>query len=210
MPPTWTRADFAEKFDVSRETIQRLDEFELLLRKWNPAINLVARSTLDDIWRRHIADSAQIWQYAQPGFDHWVDFGTGGGFPGLVVAILAAEHHPHGRVTMVESDQRKATFLRIVAAQLKLSANIFTERAEELQPQSADIVSARAVAPLKLLLKYAHRHLKPSGRALFMKGKSFRSEVAEALESWAFQSDEYTSTTDGSAVVLSLGDIRRV
>lgn len=210
MPSTWTSADFLEEFNVSRETMQRLDEFEMLLRKWNPTINLVARSTIDDIWRRHFADSAQIYRLAPPGFDHWVDFGTGGGFPGLVIAILAAESHAGGNITMVESDLRKATFLRIVATQLKLSARIISERAEDLPPLGADIISARAVAPLNLLLKYAHRHLKPSGRALFLKGKSFRPEVAEALESWAFQSDEYVSITDGSAVVLSLREIRRV
>ena len=110
----------------------------------------------------------------------------------------------------MESNLRKAMFLRTIARELDLPVQVFADRIEDLDSLNADIISARAVAPLKLLLKYSEPHLNPSGRVLFHKGAAFRRELSEALESWTFQSDEYTSITDGAAVVLSLGDIRRV
>ena len=204
------RQAFCETFNVSRETLARLDAFESLLRRWSKTINLISRPTLDDLWRRHIIDSAQIYDLAGDNGGHWVDIGTGGGFPGIVVAAMAAEKHPNRRFSLVESNLRKAAFLRTVARELNLSVNIIADRIENIGSLDADIISARAIAPLKLLLKYATLHLKPSGLALFLKGASFRQELTEALESWTFQSDEYTSITDGAAVVLSLGDIRRV
>ena len=204
------RQAFCESFNVSRETLARLDAFESLLRQWTKTINLVSRQSLDDLWHRHFIDSAQIYDLAGTGVDHWVDIGTGGGFPGIVVATMAAEKHPNRRFSLVESNLRKAAFLRTVARELKLSVKIIANRIENIDPLDADIISARATAPLKLLLKYAAQHLRPSGRALFLKGASFRRELWEALESWTFKSDEYTSITDGAAVVLSLGDIRRV
>ena len=204
------RQEFCEIFDVSRETLARLDRFEGLLRQWTRTINLMSRSALTELWHRHIADSAQIYELAGDRVGHWVDIGTGGGFPGIVVAILALEKHPDRRFSLIESNLRKAMFLRTIAREFDLRVQVFADRIEDLDKLNADIISARAVAPLKLLLKYAEPHLNPSGRVLFHKGASFRQELSEALESWTFQSDEYTSITDGAAVVLSLGDIRRV
>ncbi len=204
------RQAFCDIFIVSRETLARLDTYNILLRKWTPTINLMSRSALNDLWWRNIIDSAQIYDLAGNCGEHWVDIGSGGGFPGIVVAILAAEKHPDRRFTLIESNLRKATFLRTVARELDLPVNIIADRIENLDPLQADIISARALAPLKLLLKYAESHLNPSGQALFHKGASFRRELSEALESWTFQSNEYTSITDGAAVVLSLGDIKRV
>ena len=204
------RHRFCEIFDVSRETFARLDRFEQLLRQWTQTINLVSQASLSELWDRHIIDSAQIYEIAGDHVGHWVDIGTGGGFPGLVVAILALEKHSDRRFSFVESNLRKAAFLRTMAREFDLPVQVFADRIEDLDQLNADVISARAVAPLKLLLKYAERHLKPSGRALFHKGAAFREELSEALESWTFQSDEYTSITDGTAVVLSLGDIRRV
>ena len=204
------RRAFCEIFDVSRETLARLDRFELLLRRWTRTTNLVSRSAVTELWHRHIIDSAQIYELAGDRAGHWVDIGSGGGFPGIVVAALALEKHPDRRFSLVESNLRKAMFLRTIARELDLPVQVFADRIEDLDSLNADIISARAVAPLKLLLKYSEPHLNPSGRVLFHKGAAFRRELSEALESWTFQSDEYTSITDGAAVVLSLGDIRRV
>lgn len=201
---------FLRAVDVSRETLERLAAYEHLLKKWNPSINLVAKSTLPTIWRRHFLDSAQLFALARHHEGHWADLGAGGGFPGLVIAIMAMERAPGLRVTCVESDQRKAAFLRTVVRELGLPARVLAERAEEAAPLQADVLSARALAPLARLLPLAERHLKPGGQALFPKGESFRDELSEALETWSFQSEEYPSITDGSAVILSLGDIRRV
>jgi 16S rRNA (guanine527-N7)-methyltransferase len=203
-------ARFQRDYDVSRETIERLQVYADLIGKWNRHINLVSRASLPMLWTRHFRDSAQLLDHCPKAASRWVDLGSGGGFPGAVIAILAKELKPDLSVTCVESDGRKAEFLRAVSRETNAAFDVVTERAETLVPQNADVVSARALAPLKELLGLAVRHLAPEGRALFPKGAKYREELQEALVSWAFQSDEYTSKTNGDAVILSLGDIRRV
>ena len=131
---------------VSRETLDRLEALEALLKKWNPAINLVAKSTLGSAWDRHILDSAQLYTLAPPKVAHWADLGSGGGFPGLVIAALSHELDPDRRVTLVESDRRKATFLREAARQLGLSAEIRDERIESLDEFVHLLVREKLVA----------------------------------------------------------------
>ncbi|MBD3678222.1 MAG: 16S rRNA (guanine(527)-N(7))-methyltransferase RsmG [Rhodobacteraceae bacterium] len=196
--------------DVSRETVARLETYAALLRKWNPAINLVSKSTLDDLWTRHFADSAQILSLSPVQRGHWVDMGSGGGFPGAVVAILAHELAPGLRITCIESDQRKATFLRTVARETSVDFEVISQRIEEVPPQNADIVSARALAPLPLLLEFAERHLKSGGTAVFHKGVKAVDEMAKALETWRFTSETFPSGTDPAASILKLGEIARV
>ena len=195
--------------NVSRETKARLDAYAALLTKWNPAINLVAKSTLPDLWTRHIADSAQLFDLCPPDARTWVDLGSGGGFPGMVAAILAHDIRPELRVTLVESDQRKATFLRTVARVTEVPAEIHSQRAESLPPQGADVLSARALAPLPLLLSYAFRHLGSGGVAFLPKGAQADAEIAEALASWAFQVQKTPSKTDPQAVILSIKGLTR-
>lgn len=204
------RDRFAADQDVSRETLERLDIYAGLLKKWNPSINLVAKSTLNDLWRRHFLDSAQILSISDRNKGRWADLGSGGGFPGLIVAILADEARPDIRVTCVESDLRKATFLRTVIRETGLGAEVLTDRAETLEPLEADIVSARALAPLTRLLGYAQRHLADGGEAIFLKGAGAEAELKEALETWTFGLDTYPSKTDPEATILRIGDIRRV
>ena len=202
------RAGFLAQVDVSRETLARLDCYAALLTKWNPAINLVAPSTLGQIWIRHFLDSAQLLEIAPEG-QVWLDIGTGGGFPGLIVAILAAEKRPDLRVTCIESDLRKATFLRTVVRETGIKAEVISKRIEQVEPLDADILSARALASLTQLLGFAERHLSPNGRALFLKGANHAAELQEALEMWSFRADTYPSKTSSEAVILSLGDIHR-
>jgi len=204
------RDRFLAKYNVSRETTAQLDVYAALLHKWNPAINLVSNSTLKDIWSRHFCDSAQVLNLAPDTGGSWVDIGTGGGFPGMVVALLANASDIRWKFTFVESDRRKATFLRTVSRETRTPVTVAAERAETLAPQNADVLSARALAPLSTLLGYAQRHLKPKGRALFLKGESYQKEIDQALETWSFQSQKYISSTSEKAVVLSLGDIKRV
>jgi len=201
---------FAEAFDVSRETRDRLTLYAELLTKWNPAINLVSKSTVSALWTRHFADSAQLLDLAETRRGIWADLGTGGGFPGLVIAILAAEKCPDLKVTCVESDQRKATFLRTVARETGVDATVISERIETLSPLNADVVSARALAPLPALIGYANRHLAPEGIALFLKGTGQAKEVEDALASWAFRLDTIPSRTDRESTILNLRSIRRV
>lgn len=195
--------------DVSRETEAALSAFAALVRRWNPAINLVAPSTLADLDSRHIADSAQLLPLAPPGWTHWADLGSGGGFPGLVIAILARDR-PESRVTLVESDQRKATFLRTAARELSLPVTVHTTRAEQLAPLGANVLSARALAPLAQLLPFAHRHLRPGGTALFPKGRRHAEEVAEARRTWHFDLTEHSSQTDPEGRILQIERIAHV
>jgi 16S rRNA (guanine527-N7)-methyltransferase len=196
--------------DVSRETIEALRHFEGLLRKWNPRINLVAPSTLDDLWQRHIVDSAQVFALPNPNIDHWVDLGSGGGLPGVVCAILAKQHAPNARFTLVESDKRKAAFLVVCKQELDLSLTVNAARAENLEPASADVVSARALAPLAQLLPMVVRHLRPDGVALLPKGKTYEAELEAARLGWQFEAVVHPSKTDELARILALKDIKRV
>ena len=204
------RYAFIREVSVSRETLQRLDRYAALLERWNPAINLVSKSSLSQLWVRHFLDSAQVLALAKNKRGHWVDLGAGGGFPGMVCAILAHDVAPDLRFTLVDSDARKAEFLRAVSRETSVPVNVITDRIEAIPPLNANILSARALAPLNSLLTYAERHLTVGGQALLQKGAAFREEIEEALESWAFQREEYPSSTDSTGIVLSLGDIRRV
>jgi 16S rRNA (guanine527-N7)-methyltransferase len=195
--------------DVSRETAERLEHYAALLRKWNPAINLVAPGTLDTVMTRHIADSAQVAALAPEGWGHWVDLGSGGGFPGMVVAILAAEQLGK-QVTLVESDQRKAAFLRSVARETGVAARVMASRIEALAPQEADIVSARALAPLPALIGLAAPHLRDGGCALFHKGAEWKKELEEARSQWRFEARSHKSRTHESAVILELKELAHV
>lgn len=195
---------------VSRETSERLAQYESLLRKWNPAINLVARSTLDTLWGRHFRDSVQVFDLAPESARNWADLGSGGGFPGLVVAAIAADERPSTRVTLVESDQRKAAFLATVAREIGVGVTVLSERIEAVAPLHADVLTARALAPLSRLLGFAERHLAPGGAAIFPKGAAWREEVGQALESWRFSYQNNDSVTEPGATILTIGGISRV
>lgn len=195
---------------VSRETFQALQNFEALVRRWNPAINLVSKSTLPQLWERHIADSAQIFSLCPADARVWVDLGAGGGFPGLVVAIIAQEGLPNLRVTLVESDLRKATFLRQAAKALDLAVTVRAERIEALEPMHADVLSARALAALPALIGYGALHLKPDGIGIFPKGARHQEELAQARKDWAFDVDSQPSLSDGEAAILVIRNIHRV
>lgn len=194
---------------VSRETFAALRALEALVRRWTPAINLVSKATLPDLWTRHIVDSAQIFAFRPDGARRWVDLGSGGGFPGLVVAILARELCPDLSVTLVESDLRKATFLRQAAQSLQLVVDVRSQRIESLPDLHADVLSARALAPLSDLIAYAGRLLRPGGIAIFPKGARFSEELAAARRAWVFDVDTRPSLSDAEAAILVIRNIQR-
>lgn len=193
---------------VSRETVAALRALEALVRRWNPAINLVSKTTVPDLWSRHIVDSAQIFAFCPDGARTWVDLGAGGGFPGLVVAALARELSPEMRVALVESDLRKATFLRQAARSLGLVVDVRAQRIESLANLHADVVSARALAPLADLIGYAARLLRPGGTAIFPKGARFAEELTAARSAWAFDVDTRPSLSDADAAILVIRNIQ--
>lgn len=196
--------------NVSRETMGRLSQLAQLLEKWNSKINLVSPSTIQDLWSRHILDSAQIFELAGKKGGSWLDIGSGGGFPGLVVAILNEDAGRPWNVTMMESDIRKCTFLRTVLRETGVQAQVITARIEKAEPQDADIISARALADLDTLFDFSERHLHVSGKALFPKGVNWKKEVQVAENSWSFSAEAIKSETQEGAVILKVGEITRV
>ncbi len=196
--------------DVSRETKERLGQYLELLKKWNPAINLVAKSTIDDAWCRHFVDSAQIFKHAPNRWRHWADFGSGGGFPGAVIAILAKELRPGAQITLVESDQRKAAFLRSVLRETGATGEVIAGRIEDIPALEADVISARALAGLTKLLGFAKYHGRASSTYLFPKGANWQKEISQAQESWSFECSAITSETDPTATVLKIRGLARV
>ncbi|MFD1195135.1 16S rRNA (guanine(527)-N(7))-methyltransferase RsmG [Seohaeicola saemankumensis] len=200
----------AEDLNVSRETFDRLQCYASLLEKWTLKINLISRSSVPFIWSRHIRDSLQVYRAGPDTFDSWVDLGSGGGLPGVVVAILAAESPAQKAVRLVESDGRKAAFLRTALRETAVPGSVICERIEALSPQNADVLSARALADLKTLLGFADRHLSPTGVALFSKGATWEKEVEEARQEWSFSCQAVESETEKGSVILKIGDIARV
>ncbi len=196
------------KFDVSRETFDRLDTYVELLKRWNPKINLVSRNSLEDIWDRHILDSVQVFRCAMAA-ETWVDIGTGGGFPGMVCAIMALEESPNTRFQFVESDQRKSAFLRNVARECGVTCQVISKRIESVEPLEADILSARALADLRTLLSFCDRHLSENGTALLPKGANWKKELSEAQEEWKFDVEPITSLTEPQAVILKIKGVSR-
>jgi len=188
---------------VSRETHERLIAYEALVRKWNAKINLVAPSTLPEFNSRHIQDSIQIFDHVQFPEGNWVDLGSGGGLPGIVVSIYAQKAPL--TVSLVESDQRKSAFLRTVIRELSLqNVSILTGRIENVPPLAANFVSARALAPLSVLLPMVRRHMHQDGTAIFLKGRSWKAECDEARNEWRFDVTSFPSKTDPDAAILKI------
>jgi 16S rRNA (guanine527-N7)-methyltransferase len=254
--------DFAAAFNVSRETIERLTAYEALLSHWQKAVNLVASGTLDAVWHRHFADSAQLLTLASPGPHHWIDLGSGGGFPGLVVAILLADRgetalpsplrggvggggdcrapvvenpptrrfappSPQGggkdraamspRVTLIESDTRKAAFLREVVRRVGISGavavDVLSIRAESARIKVNDslprVICARALAPLDRLFELAAPLSPPGTTALMCKGKGVAEELQTAEKTWNFNVELVPSVTDRDGRIAVITNLER-
>lgn len=192
-----------EPFGVSRETVERLDAIVALLRKWQGTINLVAPASLPHVWTRHVADSLQLVPFAGER-RRWVDLGSGAGFPGLIVAAALAES-PGTDITLVESDTRKAAFLREAARIAELPVTVLPNRIEQVAARIApgvEVVSARALAPLPTLLALAEPFLAQGALGLFPKGQDVDNELTEASKSWNVEATVSESRTDRSGRIL--------
>jgi 16S rRNA (guanine527-N7)-methyltransferase len=201
---------FQQEHNVSRETLERLRHYEQLIKKWNPAINLVSKASLSQLWTRHFQDSAQLARFLPDVPAHWADLGSGGGLPGLILAIMAKEQNPDISFTLVESDIRKSVFLSTVVRELSLKVTVLSERIEDIDPLNADFLSARALAPLETLLGFSERHLGPTGIGVFPKGETWETEVKQAGVKWVFGVEDFTSSTNRNGKILIIGGISRV
>jgi 16S rRNA (guanine527-N7)-methyltransferase len=198
------RARAQEIILVSRETLARLDRFVGLLLEWQQTRNLIAASTIPNIWTRHIADSLQLLDLA-PQAKTWVDLGSGGGFPGLVLACALAEK-PGAKVHLVESTAKKCAFLQAVTDDLKLPAEVHNRRVENFIPAfpRADVVTARALAPLPKLLGMAFPLLKKGTLGLFPKGQDVGGELTEAAKYWSIRHKLLPSRTDERGRIVAI------
>jgi 16S rRNA (guanine527-N7)-methyltransferase len=194
---------FARQLDVSRETLQRLTIHLELLERWQGAINLVGPGALKDPWRRLILDSAQLVRYLPQDNAGLVDLGSGAGFPGMVLAILGVPG-----VHLIESDRRKAVFLREVARLTGTSVEVHALRIERIAGWPSDVVTARALAPLPRLLKLAAPFLTPATTCLFLKGRDVERELTEARKTWHMIAQLSPSLSDPTGVVLQLREVR--
>lgn len=207
--------DFARTGNVSRETFSRLETYAALLNKWQKAINLVGKDTLPDLWRRHMLDSAQLASFIPAqgpngGSRTIVDFGSGAGFPGMVLAILAADEGRQWDVHLVESDSRKCAFLSTVARETKTSVKIHTVRIESMAVIPAHTVTARALAPLDKLLDYAESFMQQGTECLFLKGVNVGDELTAAHKSWNMQVEQLPSRSGPAGSLLHIREISRV
>jgi len=200
----------AEDLNVSRETFEALRVYADLLEKWNPKINLVSHASLSELWTRHIMDSAQLMSLAPNPCKTWVDLGSGGGFPGLVIAIMALESGSPKEVILIESDARKCAFLRTVIRETGAKATVMNQRIEKTDPLNAEVLTARALADLADLLGFADRHLAADGAALFPKGVQWEKELSDAQSLWNFNYRVDTSLTEVGPVILSVTGVSRV
>ena len=182
---------------VSRETLDRFAIYGKLLIKWQSAINLVSNNTIDDMWRRHFLDSAQLFSLLPPESKNILDIGSGAGFPGLVLALMGVKD-----VTLVESDTRKCMFLKEVLRETHSVANIENYRIEDFKKSSFDVVTARALAPLDRLLIYAKPYFWPGTIGIFPKGRQFNSELASAKKRWQLKYSLVPSVTDASGAII--------
>ena len=200
-----TPSAFAEAAGVSRETLERLEGYAALLTKWQKTINLVARDSLGDLWRRHMLDSAALWPLIPEGSSVLVDLGSGAGFPGLVLAIMGMPD-----VHLIESDARKCAFLTEAARLFSPnSVKIHRGRIESLAPVPADVVTARALTDLDALLGYAERFLKPDGICLFPKGRQGEHELTLAGQRWTMAAERFPNPAESSGILFRIKGLHR-
>tara|TARA_A100001011_G_C13961931_1_gene695650 strand:- start:113 stop:730 length:618 start_codon:yes stop_codon:yes gene_type:complete len=193
-----------EGLNVSRETKKILNEYVCTLVKWNKSINLVSSDSISNIWERHIVDSAQLTSYLSFDKKIWVDLGSGAGFPGLVIAIIALEKSPNLKMVLIESDRRKCVFLGEVARKLNLNVEVICNRIEDCSSLNADIISARALAPMKKLLWYFNLLSRIKTKGVFLKGKNIKLELNAVEDLGKFEIKISRSIGDNSGVVVEV------
>ena len=202
------RAAFARQDNVSPETLALFDQWNTILSKWNKSINLVQRSSMEQFWTRHAADSWQVIDHIKGPISTAIDLGSGGGFPGLAVGIWL-KLQGQGMVTLVESAGKKASFLRTAAREMALPVSVEAKRAETIESKPYDLITARAFAPLLPLFGYAERFHGPKTQIILLKGASVAQEIEQAEAEFEFEYNLQSSVTDPQGHVLTVSRLRR-
>lgn len=205
------REVFRNRFNVSRETLELLDVYHRHVVRWQPAVNLIAKRTLGEIWHRHFADSAQLAQFVPEQARTLVDLGSGGGFPGMVLAIMLRDRPL--KITLIESDQRKAAFLRDLARAVEIEVVVLSTRIETdaiiHSVGKADVVTARALAPLDRLFALAAPFCCVSSLCILPKGRDVARELEATRREWRFAVELVESETDGDARIALVRNLER-
>ena len=199
-----------KKYDVSRETYQNLATMVEMLRQWQEKFNLVSCNSLPEVWSRHIADSAGLFKYLPDEVDSVYDIGSGAGFPGLVLAIMAKEKHPDTKFVLIESIAKKTLYLNAVKEALNLNnVKVINARAEDLPLPPADVITARAVASLDKLLNCVFKLTTRQTKLILPKGKTYQEELYEDLKKWNFKMSVQKNEESTDGVILLLENLRR-
>jgi len=201
--------DISEKYNVSRETIEKLKTFQNMVLEWNSKFNLISKSSESDIWQRHIIDSLQLQQFITAKDKILYDFGSGAGFPAIVLAIVSEEIFPDLQISLIESIGKKVIFLNEVKNTLNLNINVIQNRIENLKLPKADIITSRALASLDKLLKYAIPFCNKNTKLVFPKGEKWQEEVTTAQKEWSFDFESFPSQTSQTGKILYIKNIRR-
>ena len=203
-----TYDEFCRFQNVSRETYEKFVIFHKTLIKWQKSINLVSKSSIQNVWERHFLDSAQLYKITKTINGNIIDFGSGAGFPGLILAMMGNK-----KVHLVESDHKKCTFLREVAMLSETDVTIHNDRIENLEFFDFELITARALAPLNKLIDYAEGFVNKSLtkqtniKLLFLKGKSYKVEISELSQNQNFTIKEFGSITDKFGKILYINKI---
>lgn len=200
--------DVIKKYNVSRETIKKLESYQALVKEWNSKFNLISKSTENIIWERHIVDSLQLIKFITSKDKVLLDLGSGAGFPGVVLAIACQELYPDLKINLVESIGKKTTFLQEVNKILNLNMEIYKERIENLKIGKVDIITSRALASLPKLLEYAKPFCSNNTRLIFLKGEKWVQEQEEARKKWIYKCEVYDSDTSEDGKILRISDLR--
>ena len=195
---------------VSRETLERLKAYEASLHEWQKKFNLVSNASLEDAWNRHFLDSMQLFNFVPKTARNLCDFGSGAGFPGMVLAIMAKEKTPYLKVSLIESIKKKTLYLNEVNKITEANAVIINDRIENIPPQSFDVITSRAMASLKDLLNYTKKFFGKNTVCIFPKGKSYAEEIAEAEKFWKFDCKIVPSEMSSEGVILIITNLSAI
>ena len=198
-----------DTYDVSRETLDNLKAYEASLHEWQNKFNLVSSSSVEDAWNRHFLDSMQLFQYIPQDARVLYDLGSGAGFPGMVLAVMAKEKTPYLKVKLVESIKKKTLYLKHVADITQTGVEIFNDRIENLPEEKADVITSRALTALDNLLGYAERFCDSHTICIFPKGKKHLEEIAEAQKHWRFDCQIIPSEQSEEGVILIIRNLSK-
>ncbi len=204
---TQDRDSVLKQLNLPEKTVEKLDKYVDLLEREQTKMNLVGASTLPIVWTRHVLDSAQLFDQIKPDDKTVLDFGSGAGFPALVLAIMDVGQKHDFR--LIESDGKKCAFLNKVISECGLRATVFNERIEKMEKFGADLITARALASLDKLLKYAFPFFKKTTRCLFMKGAKASEEIDAARRKYDFRLEKIQSVTSAEGTILLLSEVKK-